>query len=518
MSPAVNIGGMISEPPCRLSLLALLVTAVVPAAAAEVDFGFSFSLSNRINVKENFLNTEGSVTSGPGGPRLESPLNLRFDNTEIGYSLLLAAGARLEAGSAFSLVVNLDSGELKYRGLSYYQPRPVCSVEPPDPRCDWMSNGRPIADEAAATGFTRELYSTGELGRAGWVSWWAGKRRRSLGSGYLLDNYVLGGGVDFNLERRGGLPLRLEVEGLLPNGEFNSGGKRSPLVKLEISYLLSFFEEVSLWGAWFHDGDDALGEVLLYTMADMLGIYGIELLDTTSRGDFFWVGIDGNKVFERASLFFTAAVEFGWADLGLTWTNPLTGQPQSQAGSARMLGGMVDASFYFDLTDWFTAGAFFLFLSGETGDSARDEVGGRYNSFVSVYPYITRTNIFFSGGMNQNFSARSFSPSGVNGRGVIAPGLSLGLDITEKVLLRLGSALLFSHGVNLQAGSRFYGWETDLNLEWNIRDFVSLLFEADYLLTGGFFDFEKPLEARDGAVYTSEPDAWKILIGLDFYL
>ena len=108
MSPAVNIGGMISEPPCRLSLLALLVTAVVPAAAAEVDFGFSFSLSNRINVKENFLNTEGSVTSGPGGPRLESPLNLRFDNTEIGYSLLLAAGARLEAGSAFSLVVNLD--------------------------------------------------------------------------------------------------------------------------------------------------------------------------------------------------------------------------------------------------------------------------------------------------------------------------------------------------------------------------------------------------------------------------
>ena len=46
---------------------------------------------------------------------------------------------------------------------------------------------------------------------------------------------------------------------------------------------------------------------------------------------------------------------------------------------------------------------------------------------------------------------------------------------------------------------------------------MALLLEADYLLTGGFFDFPKPVEApRSGdRTLTREPDAWKLLFGLD---
>ena len=154
----------------------------------------------------------------------------------------------------------------------------------------------------------------------------------------------------------------------------------------------------------------------------------------------------------------------------------------------------------------------------------------RYNSFIAVYPYITHTNIFFSGGMNQNFSARSFSTAGINGRGVLAPGLTAGFDITEDITVRLVTAGLFAQGAHLLSGERFYGWESDLNFSWTASDHVRLLLEADYLLTGGFFDFDKPVcepyeyTAAGRTVVefnfaagspASEPAAWKIMVGLD---
>jgi hypothetical protein len=177
---------------------------------------------------------------------------------------------------------------------------------------------------------------------------------------------------------------------------------------------------------------------------------------------------------------------------------------------------MLDVSFHYDLADFITAGVFFLYLSGERDTEVREYLNGRFTSFLSIYPYITRTNIFFSGGMNENFSARSFSTSGINSRGVLAPGLSAGFDITEDITIRLVSALLFAEGENPLSGERFYGWETDLNFQWNLGKHLRFLFEADVFWTGGFFDFEKPLGAQNRK-YTSEPSAWKVLVGVDLF-
>ena len=79
------------------------------------------------------------------------------------------------------------------------------------------------------------------------------------------------------------------------------------------------------------------------------------------------------------------------------------------------------------------------------------------------------------------------------------------------------TAVLFSQGAHLTSGGRFYGWETDLNLQWNINKFLRILFEVDYLWTGNFFDFGKPLEEPQSQTYVAEPGAWKILIGLDLF-
>ena len=253
----------------------------------------------------------------------------------------------------------------------------------------------------------------------------------------------------------------------------------------------------------------------MFIAASPLAPLAAQAAVVTSRGDLFWVGVRTNKIFDRASLSATAIVEFGRFD----FTAKLPNLTDTYASSPSCLGWMADVAFYYDITDVFTLGGFFLFLSGEADPPGElRKTSPRYNSFLSIYPYITRTNIFFYGGMNQTYSARASSTSGVNGRGVIAPGLTAGYDITDDLSVRFTSAVLFSHGPYTFSDGHFYGWENDLNLQWNVSKYMRMLFEADYLWTGDFFDFAKPLEDpyRD-RLFTNEPNAWKVLIGLDLY-
>lgn len=488
-------------------------TLLPPVHGQEANFSFFFS--NRANALVNFLNTAGSLSSTPVGLAVESPLNLRFENDQIGYSFLAGVVVDASLGSGFSLGARIDSGESKYGGLCYYQPDLICSGEEADPRCGWTANGRKFSEEASASFFVRELYVAQEAA-GGAFSWWAGKRRVLVGEGFVLDNYALGGGVAVDLEEAGAAPLRFSLAGVIPNGDFTEEGKKSPLVHFEAVWPFGMLEELSLWSAWFHDGDSALSEMLLYGVSSFLLSRYLIPRYSSSRGNFFWVGLSGNKLFARATLSWTAAIEFGWANLVLTLRNAISGEDITYPGSLRALGGMTDVSFHYDVTDWFTPGLFFLYLSGEAGQ--RQDVGGSYGSFISVYPYITRTSVFFNGGINQNFSARSLGTAGINGRGVLAPGLTLGVDITEKILLRLCGALLFSQGKHAESGSRYYGIEADLNLEWIVTGWFSALLEAGYFHTGSFFDFPKPLESAEiNRHFTKEPDAWKVVLGLDFY-
>jgi hypothetical protein len=493
------------------------------------DYDLSLRLSNRFNLKRNFLNTEGTISSsrgnqeGQGYDGIESPLNLRFDKDETGYSMFVGVGADLRFGEHLSAHLTVDSGLLVFPPLVSYEPRPTCKKEYEDPRCQITSNARRIRDEAEKTWFVREAFLEMGGGRDQWFTARAGKLLVSTGNGFIMDNYALGGMLVFDLDLGYEIPLKITLDGLLPNGDFTPEGKSSPLVYLDVAYLLSFFEEIGLFVAWYHDGDDNLGGILRSTMDEMLGhnnplLYGVmDLAEVTSRGEVFWVGLRGNRIFDRASLSVTAILEFGGFDFTARLDVPELGEI-SRSGSPSCLGGMVDVSFHYDIADYLTLGAYFLFLSGETYGANQLVQGAMdYTSFISIYPYITRTNLFFSGGMNESFSARSFGTSGVNGRGLISPGLTAGIDITENAGIRLVSALLFSHGAHLESGGHFYGWESDLNFHFNLGKHMRILFEADYLLTGNFFDFRKPLESRAVSPFIQEPNAYKILLGFDVF-
>jgi hypothetical protein len=513
---------------------------LAPEGDAPVGFDFSLRLSNRFNWKRNFLNPEGSLTSARGGgvaggggggsaTVYEDPLNLRFNQEELGYSVFLGAAGRLRIGESVQFGLGLDSGEVKFPATTRRSPRPVCGQGSPEPACRVTSNGRFIGDEGLETGFVREAFLQLELGPGGFLSLSLGKRLVSLGGSFVLDTHALGLSLEADLDQGFELPWRARLDALLADGSFTAQGKRSPYLQLETAYLFSFLEELGLFVGWYHDGDSSLASIMHAVLSEAALAGGwsarplyLVLQDPatriTSRGELFWVGVSGRVVFDAFSLGGTAALSAGTFDLLIEGTT-LSGEPFRRQARPIALGGMLDVDLLWDLTDALSLGVFFLFQSGETfgPDDMRDGLLGRYSSFLSIYPHITRTNLFFSGGLNETFSARSFSTSGVNGRGVLAPGLSLGWDIASGLEARVVSALLFSHGAHLTSGSRFYGWESDLVLRWSPVRYVTLMLEADYLWTGGFFDFPKPIEAlrpQDQAL-AREPDAWKLLIGLD---
>ncbi|HUU02517.1 MAG TPA: hypothetical protein VM425_13830 [Myxococcota bacterium] len=471
-------------------------------------FNFNLRLSNRFFFKRNQLDLESG-----------NPLDLRFDKDELGYSAFAAAGMDVDFWRAVALHLSVDSGELKFRPLGSYNPDLAAGV---------TANSRPIADEAERTGFLREAYLSSSVGRDGWFTVKAGKMLVSTGNGFIMDNYALGAAVGADLDLGFEVPFKLSVDALLPNGDFTSDGKKSPFVFFEAAYLMSFFEEIGVFFAWYEDNDDSIGDIMRSVIGEAIlngqlsGGLDQALADAVmgadiqTHGDLFWIGLRANKIFSRASLSLTAIIEFGKFDYTIDLP-PFAQLPDKITGRPSCLGGMADLSFYYDLTDGLTLGGFFLFLSGETftKNEIRRGALNKYNSFISVYPYITRTNLFFSGGMNQNFSARGFSASGINGRGVLAPGLTLGWDIIEDLNVRLVGAALFSHGAHLTSESHFYGIEADLNAEWRVTSFLSVLLEADYLHTGPFFDFDKPLGNPQG--FVTEPEAFKIMLGLDLF-
>ncbi len=510
-----------------MTWLFIVLLAFVPRltrAADDYGFDLRLSLSNRIALKSNLLDTEGSF-SRVYREFLREPLevyqsfhNLSFDKDELGHSIFFAMGFDWSLGSIFSAHLSMDSGEIKFRPLVSYHPSPLCEGTNVDARCGVTANGRPIETEGQETWFVRELYLEAGFGSGQWLSLRAGKMLVDVGSGFVMDNYSLGGMLSADLEMGYGLPWRLELGATLPAGDFTAKGKHSPLLVLDLAYTFSFLEEIGLFFSWYHDGDDSLGEIYRSTIEDLLGWYNMQDVKVGSRGDIFWLGLRANWIFARATLSLTGIIEFGSFDASIEATNPFTDRRFTHNGRSESLGGMFDGSLHFDLSDQITAGCFFLFLSGETDTERTESQQSRYSSFISVFPYITRTNLFFSGGMNQNFSARHFASAGINGRGVLAPGLTLGMSITEDMSIRAVSALLFSHGAHPISASRFYGWENNLNFKWFVSKQLRLLFELDHLWTGAFFDFPKPLEKVVASrVYTEEPSAWKILVGIDLF-
>lgn len=364
------------------------------------------------------------------------------------------------------------------------------------------SNGLSFSDEAKETAFIRQLYVEATAGRAGAFHARLGRQRLRVADGFVYDDWGLGLDLDLDVGAFGP-PLAFSASVFYPSRAWPSGDAwKYPAVSFTAEWTPSLGEWVGLWGAWSSDttGDAATilqqglveGQVVELTatapgsvayraasrrLAVLLNSPGS---GTTSLG---WVGASGRlEPSTWSEIRFTLGVALGTvgttAASGGTATSvevPVTGWLLAARGTVQPGSG-------------FTLSPFFIWLTGDSPPSSQQIASGSgtWGGFLAISPYITATNLFFQGGIAESYADRRASGSGVNARGVIAPGVQAGWTPGHGFDATVKAAWLWADQPSGFGGSS-YGPEVDLNLSWSPWRWLSVLAEADLLALGDFF-------------------------------
>jgi hypothetical protein len=371
-----------------------------------------------------------------------------------------------------------------------------------------VSNGRPVRDEIRKTMLLREAYAAYSFGRAGFATLRAGRKRLTIADGFVHDDYATGVELDLDL---GAIGPRWDVAvGVFqPTRDFPSTvAGISPVVVARADFLPSLFEHAEVFAAALRDRTGSVAELVrgsvvewgIGNLARSLGTpaepAAAQLLATAlavpleSDASIGWIGTSGSLAPLRGQrLGWTLALQGG--TLHRLASNG-AGGPQVWDEDVPLRGRLASLRWDSDLGDKLSAGAFFLYFSGGlppvTGPRGnalpgRDET---YDAFLGISPFVTATNLFFGGGLSETFASRQATAPGVNGRGVVAPGLTLAFDPVPKVSLTAKGAWLRSD-VSGPYGGKVYGVEADLGVTWAVRDWLLLGAEVDALWPGDFY-------------------------------
>ena len=366
------------------------------------------------------------------------------------------------------------------------------------------ANGRPVGEEASDTLFVREAWAEARLGRTRFLSIRAGRQRIAVGDGFVHDDYSLGLSADADLGAIGP-QLDLRLAAFWPTrGWPDQAQLRSPMLALRADWTPSLFEHVGVFAAWAHDETGWANQLLRAANAEAAAVRlqgsapGTEayrlasvvlaaLLSTPPAGksDLVWTGLSGHLLAgDRHELWWTGAAVFGQV-------SALVPQGSGEPAYLRSIpveGWLGRLRWRASWTSAFTGGAFVVYQSGDLPPAERALVAlpQRYEGFLGVTPYVTDLNLFFNGGISESFADRRATAPGVNGRGVLAPGLAVGWEPSVELSLEGRGAWLVADEPG-PYGGRVYGVEVDLNASWSPWSWLALLAEADLLFPGDFF-------------------------------
>jgi hypothetical protein len=371
-----------------------------------------------------------------------------------------------------------------------------------------VSNGRPFREEVEKTLLLREAYAAWSFGRAGFATVRAGRRRTSIADGFVHDDYATGVELELDL---GALGPRWDVAlGVFqPTRDFPRTARGvTPVAFARADFLPSLFEHAGVFVAGLRDRTGSVAELVRGTVVEW-GVGNLsrslgtaaepaaaKLLATAlaapleSDASIGWIGTSGSLAPLRGQrLGWTLALQGGTLHR-LSSSGPGGGQVWDEEVPLR--GRLASLRWDVDLGERATAGAFFLYLSGGLppvrgpGGAALPGRDGSYDAFLGITPYVTATNLFFGGGLSETFAARQATAPGVNGRGVVAPGVTLAFDPVPRVSI-LGRAAWLRADVTGPFDGKVYGTEADLEVTWAPRDWLLLGVEVDALWPGDFY-------------------------------
>jgi hypothetical protein len=371
------------------------------------------------------------------------------------------------------------------------------------------SNGRPFGDEVRQTLLLREAYLALAMGRAGFASLRLGRKRITVGDGFIYDDYALGIEADLDVGAIGP-QWDLGAAVFYPTRDFPQDALRSPMAYLRFDYLPSLFEHAGLFAAFAHDETGSVPELFRSSVleSDVVRLQGtaqgspahadasLRLAATLARrlsgtSNLAWLGTSGHLILgEGHHASWTGALLLGRASLLLPQAR---GQP-SIAVDDSVFGQLAWLRYRKEVAQGLFLGGFFLLLSGDLPPSEKNRLGlsRHYGGFLGIAPYVTATNLFFSGGISESFASRQATAPGVNARGVIAPGLAASWDPHPSLLADLKAAWLLAEEAG-PYGGRVYGPEVDLNLTFSPLKWLALSAEADVLWLGDFFPERRPV-------------------------
>lgn len=340
-----------------------------------------------------------------------------------------------------------------------------------------------------------------------WLLFYIGKKELSIFESIVLQNYLLGFGVRIDLYEGKELPFIIsggiykaeKYEELLGTHSFD------PIAFISLDYILNLAEGLSLSFLFFNDRNNFFGEMMNNVLQQVLLPvleYNIKretdyrrkmaiekmyerILEEPlkeSEGELYWINLSGKKYIWNFLIKGGFSIEFGESDV--RYVDIFTGDEKNV--SLDFLGYAGFFRVFYKGWVGFEPFISFLFMSGNEGPfDFHDE----YNSFLGLYPYITETSIFYSGGINTHFSTGSLSPSGVLSYGNIS--LLLGVNIRYFLDVEILQSFLLSPVSPKKIGEievgRIYGYETDIIIKKDLWKYFTLLLEGDLFFSGDFF-------------------------------
>ncbi len=511
------------------ALVCLAAVALGLARADEGDLRFRLVLHARYTDKEN--TPEPTVLFDRGTRAFNLAPYLSTSGSDRYGSTFASAGVEGHHGR-FRWALSADTGEIRRRAFPLLAP--VCWSDRSPTGLDVVgslecnalvsarrfvaqieetrlgatqttSNGRSLEDEVRSTLLLREAWAGVALGRNDFAQVKVGRKRFTVGDGFIYDDWAAGVEATFDL---GALGPSWDVGASLfyPTRDFPSLSGTTPLLALRADYLPSLFEHAGLFLALYRDRTGSVAELfrgaLVESSVVRLADPATSAADRVSEeqllaailgsrpqstGNLAWIGTSGNlRLARRLRLEWTGALDVGKLTLHLA--------SGAEDVEGKIFGQLAHLRLRAQVRRDVELGAFFLFLSGDLPptEKSRRGVSPRYGGFLGVAPFVTATNIFFNGGVSESFAARQATAPGVNGRGVIAPGLTASWDPFRSLGVDARAAYLFSEERG-PLGGRVYGPELDLELSWSPARWITLAAEGDVLLPGDFFAGSQPV-------------------------
>jgi len=302
----------------------------------------------------------------------------------------------------------------------------------------------------------RNAYIQAALPALPWVNLSLGQQSLSTMDGLVYDDESPCARLNVDFER--GFSFPVKIDALVTEIE-----DRSPYWNVELKYCYSLLHSIRLWYGYFRDYENSVARIFNYL--DQQRRF-------TSRSKVHWTGLSLNTFIGNALVKTTAVIEQGRARLRKKGESTQT---------ITIRGYALDITGEYSVHPVCSLGLFFYLASGDSNPQQ-----GVLKSFLAIDPYIDKTNIYFNGGIDSQFSSDNVGLGGAQPAGVIAPGIFFNFRIRDTVFIKYVLAHLLTHR-HSQGQGRTYGWESDITGYYMITKNIQLFSEINVLTPGSYF-------------------------------